>query len=280
MIKSILACIDGSSHGDVAGQYAICMADHLRARLVGLHVLDSRMLEGPLLADLAGGIGAQPYAAQTQQFRALMEQKGRAIADAFESRCREAGLQAETLIRIGHPPRIILEEEVRAELVVLGQKGEHAEWIGDMTGSTLERVARHSVKPCLVTPKKFSPVHRILAAYDGSAHASQALREAAELAAAMKIELVVLTAGDGNHEDEAERISRDAMALVKAHECDARPLVVKGRPASVILDAVRDEACDLIVVGAYGHSRIREMILGSVTTQVMSRAQVPVIMVR
>lgn len=280
MIKSILACTDGSAYGDVASQYGICMADHLQARLVGLHVLDSRMLEGPLLADIAGWVGAQPYAAQVEQFRTLMEQKGQAIAGAFESRCKEAGVKAEALIRNGHPPTVILEEEVRAELIVLGQKGEHAEWIGDMTGSTVERVARHSVKPCLITPKRFSPVHKILAAYDGSAHASQALREAAELAMAMKMELVLLTVAESSHEEQAEKISKDGMALVKAHGCGARPLVAKGRPASAILDAARDGKCDLIVVGAYGHSRIREMILGSVTTQVMTMSQVPVMLVR
>ena len=196
MIKSILVCTDGSPHGDVACEYAISLTQQLNARLLGLHVLDSRMLEGPLMADISGWVGAQPFGDQFQQFRELMEKKGETVIHAFNSRCEEAGVKAETWVKMGHPPKIILEEEARAELLIMGQKGEHAEWIGDMSGSIVERVVRHSVKPCMITPDTFRPISRIMAAYDGSVHASQALHEATELAQALKAELVILTVAE------------------------------------------------------------------------------------
>ena len=280
MIKSILACTDGSPHGDVACEYAMYLTRQLGARLLGLHVLDSRMLEGPLMADISGWIGAQPYGAQLQQFRELMEEKGNTIIRAFNSRCDEAGIKAEAVVKMGHPPKVILEEEARAELVVMGQKGEHAEWIGDMSGSIVERVVRQSVKPCLVTPDTFRPISRILAAYDGSAHASQALHEATELAQAIKAELVLLTVTENGDAKRADDISKDACDMVKAHGLQALNLVVKGKPSTAILENARDERCDLIVVGAYGHSRIREMIVGSTTAQIITKSTVPVMLVR
>jgi len=280
MIKSILACTDGSPHGDVACEYAMYLTRLLGARLLGLHVLDSRMLEGPLMADISGWIGAQPYGAQLQQFRELMEEKGNTIIRAFNSRCEAAGIKAEAFVKMGHPPKVILEEEARAELVVMGQKGEHAEWIGDMSGSIVEQVVRQSVKPCLVTPEAFRPISRILAAYDGSAHASQALREATELAQAIKAELVLLTVTENGDAKRADNISKDACDLVKAHGLQALNLVVKGKPSTAILENARDERCDLIVVGAYGHSRIREMIVGSTTAQIITKSTVPVMLVR
>lgn len=280
MIKSILVCTDGSPYGDVACEYAIYLTGRLKARLLGLHVLDSRMLDGPLMSDIAGWIGSQPYGAQVQQFRELMEQKGEAVARAFDSRCKAAGVTAESWIKTGHPPRIILAEEARTELLVLGQKGEHADLIGEMAGSTMERVVRHSVKPCLVTPKSFRPVSKILAAYDGSLHASQALREAAELALSLRAPLVILTVAEDDRRAPAEQLSRDAVDLVDAHGCEAKNLVVTGASASAILATAHEQQCDLIVAGAYGHSRIREMILGSTTTQVIARAHVPVMVVR
>lgn len=280
MIKSILVCLDGSPHSDAACAYALHLTARLRARLAGLHVLDSRMLEGPLMADLSGWVGAQPYGAQLQQFRELMEQKGEAVLRAFDERCTQAGVEAETLLLMGHPARIILEQEARTELLVLGQRGEHAEWMGDLMGSTVERVIRHSIKPCLVVPETFAPPSRLLAAYDGSAHASQALREAAELAVALDLELVLLSVAENEDTEKANQRMKDGMNLVAAHGCRARSLVGRGKSAQIILESAQAEDCNLIVVGAYGHSRIREMILGSTTTTLVTRSPLPVLLVR
>ena len=280
MIKSILLCMDGSPHSDSAVTYAIHLAGRLKARLLGLHVLDSRMLEGPLMADLSGWIGAQPFGDQLHQFRELMDQKGRAVLAAFAERCEQAGLPAENRLKMGHPARVILEEEARAELLVLGQRGEHAEWMGDLPGSTVERVVRHSVKPCLVVTEGASLPARILAAYDGSAHSSQALREAAEMANALDVEIVALTVAEAGEPKKAARLSQDALSLVSAHGCRARAVTAEGPSSSAILECADREQCHLIAVGAYGHSRIRDMILGSTTTTLIARSKVPVLLVR
>lgn len=281
MIKSILVCTDGSTHSEIAADYGIHLATRLKARILGLHVLDLRMLEGPLLADISGWVGAQPYGFQVQQFRGLMEQKGDAVISAFNARCQAAGLKADSRVKMGHPPRVIVEEEARAELLVMGQKGEHADLIGDMTGSIVERVVRNSVKPCLITPSQFKPVTRILAAYDGSGHASKALQEAIELAQALSIPLVILTVLDAGNGGRAEDVSRDAAAIADSHGCAPEAvLLVPGSPASVILDVAYERHCDLIVLGAYGHSRIREMVIGSTTAHVLARARCSVMLVR
>jgi nucleotide-binding universal stress UspA family protein len=280
MIKNILVCTDGSAFGHVACQYAISLARQLEARLLGLHVLDSRMLEGPLMADISGWVGAQPYGAQLRQFRELMTEKGEAVVAALAELCEKEGVQIENWVKMGHPSRVMLEEESRAELVVVGQKGEHATWSGDMMGSNAERLVRHSVKPCMVTPEEFSPISKILAAYDGSGHAGQALTEAVELAVALKTELIVVTAAENGDLDEATKISADALKQAEAHGCRAVNMVVEGRSEEAILETAREQECNLIVVGAYGHSRIREMVLGSTTTSLITRSHLPVMLVR
>lgn len=280
MIKSILVCTDGSEHGDVAAEYGIHLAKQLEARLIGLHVLDSRMLEGPLMADISGWVGAQPYGTQLQQFRELMEQKGETILNAFADRCQQSDITPETWLKMGHPPQIIIDEEARSELVILGQKGEHAEFLGEMMGSMVERVVRHSVKPCMVTPGAYQPITKILAAYDGSNHASQGLHEAIELAAALKVGLHILTVKDGIDDEKARQILQDGLSLAEAHKTDAEGDIAKGDAEEVIIEKAREKGCNLIVVGAYGHNRIREMILGSTTTQLITYSDIPVILVR
>lgn len=280
MIKSILICTDGSDHGNVASDYAIYLAKRMNARLMGLHVLDSRMLEGPLLSDLSGWVGAEPFGMQLEQFRELMEKKGEAVTNALLDRCEQQGIEIEVETKMGHPTTVILEEEARGELVVLGQKGEDAETIGHMMGSTVDQVSRHSAKPCLITPEHFAPVSRILAAYDGSVHASQAIHEASELAVALKVELVIVAVADGIDAEEAQKIAAQGAKIAQDHECRATTQVTKGHAAKAIMEMATQMNCDLIVVGAYGHSRIREMILGSVTAHLIAKSKIPVLLVR
>jgi len=280
MIKSILVCTDGSRYGDTAVEYAVELAARLSARLLGMHVLDSRMLEGPFMADVSGWLGAQPYGAELEKFRQLMEEKGEAIIRAFMDRATRAGVKAVSEVKMGHPARVILEEEGRAELLVIGQRGEHAEFGGELLGSTADRVIRRTVTPCLVTPADYRPINRILAAYDGSGHGAAAVKEAAELSSVLGCELVVITVEDHISAEEAERIADDGFALAADHTEPVRAVLEKGDPARVMLEFARKEKCDLIAVGAYGRSRIRELILGSVPTQLIIGADVPVLVVR
>jgi nucleotide-binding universal stress UspA family protein len=280
MIKNILVCTDGSAHGTAACRYAAFLSRQLQARLIGLHVLDSRMLEGPMMADISGWVGAQPYGAQLRQFRELMEEKGQSVVAALNELCEQDGVEVESWTKMGHPSRVMLEEESRAELLILGQKGEHAQWGGDMMGSNAERVVRHSVKPCLVTPETFDPITKVLIAYDGSGHAGQALTEAVELALALQVELVIATAVEDDDQDKAQAVSNDARKQAAAHGCTAANLVIEGQPEEAILETAREHKCDLVVVGAYGHSRIREMILGSTTVALITRSHLPVMLVR
>lgn len=280
MIRSLLVFTDGSEHATAATTCALQLAGQLKARLAACHVLDTRTLEGPLLADISGWLGAQPYGAQVTHFRTLLEQRGQAILQAFVQASTAAGLDTSTLLRTGLPARVILEEEAHAELIVLGQRGEHAEQTGELIGSTVERVIRHSIKPCLVTPATVQPIRRMLAAFDGSDVSSKALHEAIELALALAVPLVLLTVAEEHDRERARVVVEEGMQLVRAHECAAAQLVVEGRPDQVILTQASELGCDLIVLGAYGHSRIREMILGSTTQNLIARSHVPVLLVR
>ncbi len=281
MIKNIMVCLDGSRHSDIACEYALHLSQQLSARLTGLHILDSRMLEGPLMADISGWIGAQPYGSQLQQFRDVLERKGETIVEAFNHRCEQAGIPADGALKMGHPSRVIVEEENRTELLIIGQRGQHADIVGEALGSTAERVLRHSIKPCLVTPSEFQPINKIMAAYDGSGHASQGLHVAIELAKALNVELIILTVTEGKEIAETERISAEGLKLAESHDCRATNLIVENhRSSQGILESAQEQECHLIVMGAYGHSRIRELILGSTTMNLMTRSHLPVMLVR
>ncbi|MCX7827162.1 MAG: universal stress protein [Verrucomicrobiae bacterium] len=280
MIKSILLCTDGSDYANISGDYAIWLAQKLGARIVALHVTDIRLLEGPLLADLSGAIGAQPYQALLPQLQEMQKQRGGVILEAVADRCRKAGVPCSTLYRTGGLVETICDEEKRTELVVLGQRGEHAKWVGEFLGSSVERVVRGSIKPCLVTPGAFREIRHVLMAYDGSAQSSKSLQVACDLCQALNLALSIITVVAKTLEPGVSNPLDDAVRMAMDHGLKPSAETLVGHAEQQILDFAKRAQADLIVMGAYGHTRIRELILGSTTSHVVRKSVVPVLLTR
>jgi nucleotide-binding universal stress UspA family protein len=280
MYKTILLCSDGSPAAEVAGDYAIWLARKLSASLRVLYVTDIRLLEGPWLADLSGAVGAQPYSALLPQLQKIQEEKAAMVLASAKERCQKNGVACETTHVTGSLLPAILDQERQADLVILGQHGEHAEWAAGMLGSSVERVVRASVKPCLITPGKFHEITHMLVAYDGSEESSKALRAAIALAPALGVKMTITMVAALGAEDAAAALLEKAKQRVLAAGVKAHGEVLHGDPEEEILELRETIGADLIVMGAYGHTRIRELILGSTTSHVIRKATVPVLLVR
>jgi len=280
MYKDILFCTDGSPAASVAGEYAIWFAKKLGAHLRALHVTDIRLLEGPWIADLSGAVGAQPYAALLPQLEQIQREKAATILAAVEKQCRDAGVACETAYETGTLAHVMLDYEDRADIVVLGQHGEHAAWSEGVLGSSVERMVRASVKPCLVTSNKFQPIQHILITYDGSEESSKALRAGIALAPSLGVKVTITTVAALAAEDAASEILHKAKQLALDGGVDANLELLHGDPEIEILQVRETVGADLIVMGAYGHTRIRELILGSTTSHVLRKANLPVLLVR
>ncbi|MBM3858426.1 MAG: universal stress protein [Verrucomicrobia bacterium] len=280
MYKRILLCTDGSPAADVAAEYSIWLAEKFSAGMVALYITDIRLLEGPWLADLAGAVGAQPYAALVPQLENIQREKADAIHTAVQKKCQQHNIPCELIHDTGSLVSTMLRHEQRADIVVLGQHGEHAQWSHGMLGSGVERILRASLKPALVTPDSFRPIQRILIAYDGSSGARRALQDGLELAQRLGCETTLLTACQNTSEDVAAGFLREARQEAETRQINAHAQLAHGDAEVAILHWTLQTKADLIVMGAYGHTRIREFILGSTTQQVLQKATVPVLLAR
>ena len=280
MYQNILFCTDGSPAADVAGDYAVWFARKLGARLRALYITDIRLLEGPWITDLSSAVGAQAYSALLPQLKRIQNEKAAAALDAVKQRCQEAGVTCETVYQTGRLTQVMLDNEKQADMVVLGQRGEHAAWTGDILGSTVERMVRTSVKPCLVAPEKFHEIRHMLIAYDGSGESSKALRTGIALAPALGTEVTITSVAALGGEDAASKILHQAKQQALEGGVKARLELLHGNPEAEILQVRETVGADLIVMGAYGHTRIRELIVGSTTSHVLHKANVPVLLVR
>jgi len=280
MYKRILLCTDGSPAADVAAEYAVWLARHLGSQVQVLYVTDVRILEGPLMADIAGAFGAQPYPGLIPRLQEIQREKAATILAATGKRFEQASVPFTTLHQTGKLVSLILDREKEADVVVIGQRGEHAEWTNGMLGSSVERVVRASIKPCIVTPGQARPVSHILIAYDDSPSARNALETTLTLASKLKTEITILAACHRETEETASRALQEAHAEATKRNLPARAQLVHGDAAQQIINQAIALQAQLIVMGAYGHNRIREWILGSTTSQVLHRAGVPVLLVR
>jgi nucleotide-binding universal stress UspA family protein len=280
MYKNILLGTDGSPAAGVAADYAIWFAHKLKARLAVLYVTDIRILEGPLLADLSGALGAQAYSGLLSKVQEIQREKADMILGAVAKKAAAKGVACKVTHETGNLVQTILTHEQQADVVVLGQRGEHAPWAGGHLGSGVERVVRASVKPCLITPETFQKISHLLLAYDGSTESHKALCAGLQLAGDLGARVTIITVCQREHEETASQFLQEAHKQVLARKltCDAQLLC--GVPETEILEFAGKTGADLIIMGAYGHTRIRELILGSTTSHVIRKASVPVLLIR
>jgi nucleotide-binding universal stress UspA family protein len=281
----ILACTDGSI-------YAESILDHAAwasARLGGagvrvLHVLDRAGVELPV--DRSGTLGLDTSEELLRELAALDEargrlalKRGRAILEAAEARLRAAGVADVVLTqRHGGLVDTVVEFEQEADLLVIGKRGEAADFSVGHLGANLERVLRASPRPVLVASRAFKPIARCAIAYDGGPMALKIVEFAARAPAldGLEVQLVTVAPSGG---DGAALLEAPSTILERAGRTPLRT-VLHGDTEQAIAAHVGAAGIDLLVMGAYGHGRIRTMILGSTTAALLRACRIPVLVFR
>ncbi|MBI1320805.1 MAG: hypothetical protein GC168_17915 [Candidatus Hydrogenedens sp.] len=276
MIKRILVATDGSLAAQHGVDYALDLAKQLEAHVTALYVVDIKLLEGPFLRDLSASMGTAPFVNYQASIAEIFEERGKNALTAVEAQASAAGVSLETELRTGVIHHTILERAELADLLVLGHGGEHVDWLEGLMGSTTEAVIRRATLPVVVVPELKPMSAGLLAAFDGSANASSALKIAANIATNYKIPLKVLVAGD----DESDTAVSKAQAYLSDHGLDAPIERRDGDAGPVIVQCASETAPGLLVIGAYGHSRFHELLLGSTTTYVVNHAKCPILLCR
>ncbi len=279
MLKTILVPIDSSDTSLVAVDYAIELSKSFNSEIMGVSIIDIKKLAGPFMRDLGTSIGGMvPYGDFQQKVRKLMEDTARAALDELEGKCNTANVPCIREIREGVVSKEIVKSAERCDMISMGMAGEHALWRDALLGSNLESVARQTHKPIMVTPEKYKAIAKILIAYDGSPFSDKALNTGAEIAQQMHLPLTVITVSDDK--DKGEKTLSKAIENLKDYSVTYDTILESGDPVKVILNVCKEGCFDLMVMGAYGHSKIRELILGSTTIRIMRKANCPVLLCR
>jgi nucleotide-binding universal stress UspA family protein len=278
MFKQILIGVDASEHSRVAQNYAFYLAHRLGATLIGLHVVDIVSIEGSLFHDISGSLGLEPYLDFSSRMREVLIARGRSLLDEFAQAARREDLAAETSLDVGIVANQICERARSADMVMIGHRGVNERFSTGLLGATAESVARKCPRPLFVSPRTFREIRKPVLAYDGSERAARAMRAAAELCVTLSVPLAVITVA--RDLKLGEKTLNEARTYLEPYAVKAMFKLIPGHAHEGIIGFLNEYEADLLFIGAYGHSRIIEMVIGSNTEYVMRHTHCPVFMSR
>ncbi len=282
-MKKILVCTDGSHYSLVTCRYAAWLAQEAQTLIEVLYVTDLRQFEIPAVADLSGSLGVQPFEGMISQLQDVEKIKAQFVEEQSLKVFADMGLGESVSFRheTGLLVDVIRDSADDADMVLLGKRGENANFATEHLGSMLERVVRAAKVPCLVTNREYQEIKEVTFAYDGSESCHKALDYITMLEPVFqKMRIHVVTCVEGHKEDKASERLAEAEKHLTAVGITPVCEMLSGVVETAIADYVRDSHSDLLILGAYGHSRIRELLIGSTTTELLRRCHVPVLCVR
>ncbi len=284
-MPKLAALIDGSVYWQSVCDHASWAAQRIGGEVEVMHFLGRRDITS-VPYDLTGSLSLGTQESLLQELsdldakRAkLLQARGRALLAEAKARMEVSGLAGvATKLRHGDLADEVEELGANLDLIVLGKRGEAADFAQMHLGSNLERVIRVSKKPVMVASRAFKPINKFLLAFDGGTSASKAVDAIAtgSLLAGLKCHLVMV----GSANAEAENRLRAAASKLQTSRYDVIVSMQPGVSEDVISAMVEREEISLLVMGAYGHSRLRNMIIGSTTTTMVRTCKIPVLLYR
>lgn len=275
MLRSMLVGLDGSPHSAAAVDLGIAWARRFDALLVGLGIFDEPTIRRPQPVPLgAGDFKLHRDDALLLDARHRVEQ----FLGQFALRCAESDISCKLLEKAGLPAEHIQTEAQRYDLILLGQQTYFHFEVQDTACDTLELVLRSSPRPVVAVPEPAAYGSTVMIAYDGSPQAARALQvfQALGLAGDDEVHVVCI---DHDRIEAARRADR-AVEFLRLHKTAAHalPLASTSPVSQILLEQAHRLNARLLVMGAFGHSTLRELFVGSVTRTVLRESSVPLLL--
>jgi nucleotide-binding universal stress UspA family protein len=284
-MTKLLVCIDGSVYADNLCTHAAWVAKQMNAEIDLLHVL-RRPSDYQAPTDHTGLIGLDARSDLLEELTRVDEERGRLdqekgkiILEHGAKILKEAGVETINLIhRRGSLVETIQEFEDSVDMIFMGKRGEHADMGSAFLGANLEKVARAIHKPLFIVASVVRPIKRFLIAYDGKDSVRKAIDYIIDrplLKKGVACHLLVVERSKGDIEtSEAEQKLRNAgftttVKTEQSHHID-----------QVISSYVVENEIDLLITGAYSHSRMHSLLLGSTTASLIKSCKVPLLLFR
>lgn len=281
----ILACVDRSHFADTVTDAAAWAARQLAAPMELLHIIN-RHPEIATGKDHSGAIGfnaQQTLLTELSDEDAVRSKEAREQGRLFLDRLRDRAIQVGAVApdvrqRLGDLEEVLVAQQPGVRLFVLGRRGESAEATQRDLGRNVERVVRALKKPILAVTDGFQEPRRVMIAFDGGSVTRRGVEMVAASLLFRGLPVHLLMSGKAT-KDGARQLEWARTTLEEAG-FEAPADLIPGDAESVIARSVRELEVDMLIMGAYGHSPLRTLLLGSKTSDLLRSARIPTLLLR
>lgn len=283
--KLVLACIDGSTLCEAVCDYATWISQRVEAPLKLLHTIDHHH-ETAATTDLSGNIGVdsrdhllEEITNLEHQQSKLRIQEGKSIIEFARQHVIQNGITTPiTCLQHGSLIESLIELEDSIRVLVIGARGKIHEDQPDQIGAKLESMIRSLHRPILVAYEEFKTPQRIMIAYDGSETADKAIDMVASspLYRDLSCHLVCVNKKDTPN----SLLESAANKLLAAGNIEIISTSLEGKTDQELCGYQISHDIDMTIMGAFSHTRLHDLLLGSFTTKMLLNTKTPLLLLR
>lgn len=276
--KTIIACLTAPETASAVASTALGIAERHEAHMVGFHVIPRVPIYG-----LAGmEFPAEVISREEEALRERAAEIEKLFVDAVKNSASASNVASEWICREGQfadLPASVLKALPEGDLIVMSQFPGASDYQEEAAGIVIG-----AGRPVLMIPENMQPKTigtRAVIAWNNTREARRATFDALPLLQHSESVSILSIFPDGVASDDDRRSAEDLASALSRHGIKAD--IKTSHPTDIsagddLLSRIADESCDLLVMGGYGHTRLRELVFGGVTRHVLQHMTAPVLM--
>lgn len=283
-MNKIITCVDGSAYSDATCNAGIWAAKKLQKPILFLHAIEKQ--NAPGAEDLSGAIGLGARSSLLKEMSSLDQQRSKLalevgkelLAHACELAKKNGCEDVEKTQRHSDIVEAICDLESDARFLVIGRSGESHGQNFKAIGSHIEQVIRHVHTPILIANKDFKEPQNFMFAYDGRETADKAVKRIID--GGLLHNLTCHLVSVKNKQKDLLDKFKHTEALLKESGYDVKSSFLEGNIFDSLVDYKTKNNVEMLVMGAFSHSKIAQAFLGSNTLKMIEKVHLPLVVLR
>jgi len=283
--KAVFACVDGSKYSEAVSDYALHIAKELDLTLVLLNTIEHPNASSA--TNLSGNLALGERDTLLDELSEEDAQKnkeainsGKELLKELKERVTDKGYKNVVISqRHGTLYENLKELEPKLRAVIFGFSGMGHMQKEDAIGSCVENIIRDVDAPIILVNKEYSPIKSVMVAFNGESGSIRALEELSfspMLEKSVK-RYVVNINSDMKRSDE---LMTKAKEIIKDEHLNCEFIQKSGEPLDGILECIDKNGIDMLSIGSYSHGKLKSAIFGSLTTKLIQKVKIPLVILK